>query len=117
MFILFLLIVFSIYIRRFVPAKGFLCDSSIEALTAFGSSRSIELRNMEDCDIEDIITISSKHEPVVQRKVEDTSSQGIELKDIKAKEYDEVDTSMLYGNMDASDESLADVMRKGGVGK
>ena len=118
MFIYFLLIVFSIYIRRFVPAKGFLCDNSIEALTAFGSSRRIELRNLDSCDIEDMVCISDRPTHKTPKPIADVvNDNGIDLKDIKAKQCDEVDTNYMYGNMDASDESLADTLRKGGLGR
>lgn len=118
MFICFLLIVFSIYIRRFVPAKGFLCDNSIEALTAFGSSRRIELRNLDSCDIEDMVCISDRPTYKTPKPTADVvNDNGIDLKDIKARQCDEVDTNYMYGNMDASDESLADTLRKGGLGR
>lgn len=118
MFICFLLIVFSIYLRRFIPAKGFLCDDSIETLTAFGSSRRIELRNLDDCDIEDMVYISNRPTHKTSKEsVDVVNNNGIDLKDIKAKQYDEVDTNYMYGNMDASDESLADTLRKGGLGR
>lgn len=118
MFICFLLIIFSIYLRRFIPAKGFLCDESIEALTAFGSSRRIELRNLEDCNIEDMVCISDRPTHKTSKpNVDVVNDEGVDLKDIKAKQYDEVDTNYMYGNMDASDESLADTLRKGGLGR
>lgn len=118
MFICFLLIVFSIYLRRFIPAKGFLCDDSIEALTAFGSSRRIELRNLDDCDIEDMVCISDRPTHKTSKPAMDVvKDSGIDLKDIKAKQCDEVDTNYMYGNMDASDEGLTDTLRKAGLGR
>lgn len=125
MYVVLFLIIFSIFIRRFIPAKGFLLDPEIEALTYFGESRKIELRDLSNCNINDLVTISDKPVQIPTQQVVPVMptaqpapvqvSEGVDLKDIKGKAYAEVDTDYMYGNMDASNESLADTLRKGGL--
>ena len=116
MYAVFILLIFSVFIRRFIPAGGFLLDEEVEQLTAFGAQRKIELRNLEGCTPEDMVTISShKLNTNTQQTFSKPVSEGIDLTDIKAKQRVEVDTDYMYANMDAGDESLADALRKGGL--
>jgi len=114
MYVVLFLMIFSVFIRRFIPARGFLWDKDIDALTLFGNTRKIELRNFEGASItiakESVQGISTvQPETVVPR------AEGVDLGDIKGKTYKEVDTNYMYGNVDDSDESLADTLRKGGL--
>ena len=125
MYVVFFLIIFSVFVRRFLPAKGLLLDKEIEQLTFFGNSRKIELRNLTGYNAEDLVTIASQPaqirtnvqnqavQPIATSTV--TRTEGVDLGDIKGKTYQEVNTDYMYGNMDASDESLADALRKGGL--
>lgn len=122
-----IIMIISVFIKRFIPAKGFLCDETIERLTYFGDSRVIQLRNLNGYDEKDLVTVDTKRAAIntqaVQQNIQITKAfsttqntvSGVSLQDIKAKEYSDVNTDYMYGNIDDSDESLADTMRKGGL--
>lgn len=104
-------------------------DESIERLTYFGESRVIELRNLDGYQHGDLVTINEKraviappqqqpvqsmYNPVMPQTVQKQPvAEGVSLDDIKGKQYSEVDTDYMYSNIDSSDESLADTLRKG----
>lgn len=116
MYIVLFLIIFSVAIRRFLPSKGFLWDNDIDALTMFGRARKIELKNYQGYSPSDLVTISS--DTVMVKSSEELlqdSDPGVDLADIKAKSYKEVDTDYMYSNLDSSDSSLSDTLKNGGL--
>ena len=118
MYVVFGLLLFSMFIRRFIPARGFLLDKEIEALTAFGETRQITLRNLEGVNLGDMVKISDTPVTPISQPVQQAvyaADDGVDIEDIKGKTYKEVDTDYMYSNMDSSDESLASALRKGGL--
>ena len=114
MYLFFALLILSVYIKRFIPERGFICDSNIDKLTHFGNDRRYELRDITGIDESSLISI--KPIEIQQTPVRENTStiddSGIDLEDINAKRRDEVDISSMYSNIDESDESLSDIMGK-----
>lgn len=116
------ILILSVFIRRFIPAKGFLCDEQIERLTYFGEARNIELRDITGVDADSLVTLKKPtvplgHQPVQREqpmpKVQKPyQSEGVDLGDIKAKQSKEVDTDYMFSNIDDSDEDLTSVIKK-----
>ena len=112
--VIFIAMILSIVVRRFLPIKGFLWDKDIDKVVWFGEPRVIELRDMTNRDSGDIIKFIKTDNKT--KAIKDNSNKiedGVELSDIKAKECKEVDLDYMYANIDDSEESLSDVVKKG----
>lgn len=113
---------FSVFIRRFIPAHGFLCDSVIEYTTRFGSNQSKIKSSDEKIDVEKMIApVKQQQNKPVQKTISQQrnsesrklKNEGVDLSDIKAKQYKEVNTDYIFSNIDASEENLTSVVKKG----
>ena len=130
-YVIIFIVILAVFIRRFMPAKGFLFDKYTEQITSFGEQRVVKLKNLTGYKIEDLVNT----EPVVNVNMNtnnvttDTSNarnsnedievkdtdEGVELADISNKSTEEVDVDYMYANLDASEESLSETMKKGGL--
>ena len=123
MYVFIAILVISVYLKKFIPSKGFLCDEKIEKLTYFGSARTYELRDITEVGPEAFIVLkpvnAEEHKYKFERNREDQQAteqsstpvdSGIDLDDINAKSQQEVDMSNMYTNIDESDEDLSSMI-------
>lgn len=112
--LLIILLIISVFIRRYIPFKGFLYDEAIGALTKFGKDRTDDLVVIDEEELKQ--RVKTKQPTKVQQKPTTKPKpvqEGIDLDDVKAKRYNEVNTDYIYSNLDSSDEPLASVVKKG----
>lgn len=103
-----LLCMFSVFIRWYLPARGFLCDDVIAYITRFGKDRKIVI---DDSPI--VIKSGDVKYEKQQKHIVKKASEGVSLEDINAKKHKDINTNYLYSNFDDSDEDLTSVVSKG----
>lgn len=117
MAVIIVIIIFSVFVRQYTPARGFLCDDVIEYITKFGDKRTARLiENNGESDT--VVLLNATNQPKVKSSEQKNDVKkideevGIDLKDINCKVAKDVDVSYLYSNIDDSDEDLKSVVSK-----
>lgn len=121
MAVIIIIVIFSVFIRQYTPARGFLCDDVIAYITKFGSGKKAKLiYDNGDSGTTVVLKVPQQAKPVdtnTASKIEkeEPVDVGIDLEDINCKPKKankDIDVSYLYSNIDDSDEDLKSVVTK-----
>ena len=105
------ILIITVFIKKFIPLKGLLWDEDIASIVRIGSPKKVIVKQQYVPSVnvsrpESLESIPLPTEPTL-------AEAGIDLEDIKAKEHDVVNTDYIFANMDSSQQTLKDVVMQG----